>query len=239
MTSSADVDSGDDSGDVIGINKSLQQASSRRQRRRSQSPAAASLSVVLHSNVHRTSDLHQDKVSGKTKNSSSEGQRTDNMCSAPNSSTLMLICLLLVMMMTAKAASITKKNGHSNHSLKTHRNSSDGPSISMVPLKLDPSSLAPLGNFRSLESSSISPWTYNVTHGDYPFPVVEAHCLHKRCLADDDNLESRPIKRHVMLLRRVRSEEAESEAGPSYHYELETRLIAVGCTCVRPLVIPQ
>lgn len=65
--------------------------------------------------------------------------------------------------------------------------------------------------------------------------MSDARCLLRGCLdsegVEDLGLESKPILHHVLLLRRVRSEGAEH----SYHYRLESRLVAVGCTCVRPI----
>ncbi|KAM4592422.1 interleukin-17F-like, partial [Odontesthes bonariensis] len=111
--------------------------------------------------------------------------------------------------------------------------------VETVPLMLDPSTLVPTKNIRPLENASISPWTYNVsTDSSLLTPVVsEAHCLLKGCLdsegKEDLNLRSRPIMHQVLQLRRVK---AATSGGQSYHYRLETRLMAVGCTCVRPMV---
>ncbi|KAG7239559.1 hypothetical protein INR49_028710 [Caranx melampygus] len=82
---------------------------------------------------------------------------------------------------------------------------------------------------------------FDITHDDslYPSVLSEAHCLLQGCLdsngQEDQNLKSSPIVRQVLVLRRVRP----AEAGQSYYYRLETRLTAVGCTCVRPIVNPQ
>lgn len=71
-------------------------------------------------------------------------------------------------------------------------------------------------------------------------PLAEARCVFKGCLdsegQEDLSLESKPILRQVLLLRKVSSEEG---AGHSYHFRLESRLVAVGCTCVRPVVLQQ
>lgn len=73
--------------------------------------------------------------------------------------------------------------------------------------------------------------------------MSEAHCLLRGCLTlegrEDQNLESRPIMRQMLLLRRVKSEEAGSGAVQRYHYRLESHLVAVGCTCVRPVIRRQ
>lgn len=77
----------------------------------------------------------------------------------------------------------------------------------------------------------------SVTTDDTLFPpfLSEAHCLLQGCLnlqgQEDRNLESRPIMHQVLLLRRIRP-----EGSADYHYRLESRLISVGCTCVKPVV---
>uniref|UniRef100_A0A8C6NLW8 Interleukin 17a/f1 n=1 Tax=Nothobranchius furzeri TaxID=105023 RepID=A0A8C6NLW8_NOTFU len=107
-----------------------------------------------------------------------------------------------------------------------------------VPLRLDPNDLVPSTKITSLENTSISPWTYNISRDDSLFPNVlsEANCLLQGCLnlrgQEDLNLQSRPIMHQVLVLRRVKT----ADAGQGYHYRLESRLVAVGCTCVRPIV---
>ncbi|XP_061731699.1 interleukin 17a/f1 [Nerophis ophidion] len=114
-----------------------------------------------------------------------------------------------------------------------HRRHS-GPRTDTVPLQLNPSLLAPPRTFRPLQNDSISPWTYNFSQEASVFPPVsEARCLLRGCLdsngVEDLNLKSAPILHQVLLLHRLKSEGAE----PAYHYRLEPRVIAVGCTCVR------
>ncbi|KAF6734618.1 Interleukin-17F [Oryzias melastigma] len=110
-----------------------------------------------------------------------------------------------------------------------------------VQLLLDPSALVPSRIFRPLQNVSISPWTYNTSSdSSLLMPALsEARCLLRGCLnlegKEDLSLESRPIMHQVLVLRRVRA----AGAGHSYHYHLESRLIAVGCTCVKPVVQVQ
>lgn len=70
-------------------------------------------------------------------------------------------------------------------------------------------------------------------------PLAEARCLLHGCLdsegQEDLSLESKPIMRQVLLLRKVVSE----KEGHSYQFRLESRLVAVGCTCIRPVVLHQ
>uniref|UniRef100_A0A8D0D432 Interleukin 17a/f1 n=1 Tax=Sander lucioperca TaxID=283035 RepID=A0A8D0D432_SANLU len=152
---------------------------------------------------------------------------------------LKAVCVVaMIMMMMSEAAAMPK------HSAKTHRMLSDGAVVETVPLELDPHALVTIKTVRPLHNASISPWTYNVSHDDTRFPRVlsEARCLLRGCRNseghEDLNLESRPIMHQVLLLRRVKSTEA-GGAGHGYHYRLESRLIAVGCTCVKPIVQHQ
>lgn len=81
----------------------------------------------------------------------------------------------------------------------------------------------------------------SVSRDDALFPPLlsEARCLLRGCLdpegREDLSLESRPILHQTLVLRRVKAE----GAGHSYHYRLESRLLAVGCTCVRPVIRHQ
>lgn len=81
----------------------------------------------------------------------------------------------------------------------------------------------------------------SISRDDSMFPnaLSEAHCLLHGCLGldglEDSNLRSRPIMHQVLVLRRVRA----AEAGHDYHYRLESKLISVGCTCVRQKVVVQ
>ncbi|KAI3377520.1 hypothetical protein L3Q82_008431, partial [Scortum barcoo] len=155
-----------------------------------------------------------------------------------SSSPTQTVCVvaMMMMMMITEAAAMPKA--------RTHKKTSDDSSVEIVQLQFSRKSFASLGTGRPLESASISPWTYNVSFDDSLFPstLSEARCLLTGCLdaegQEDLSLESRPIMHQVQLLRRVRSSGAGSEAD-TYHYRLETRLIAVGCTCVRPTVHRQ
>ncbi|XP_072303154.1 interleukin-17F-like [Eucyclogobius newberryi] len=135
------------------------------------------------------------------------------------------ILVLLLMVLTAtEGARIPRASGNSKH---------------MVGLQVDPDALTPMHAARALHNSSISPWTYNTTHDQslYPPSISEARCLLKGCLDMDGqenrSLESRPIMHEVLLVRRVRP----SHSSHPYHFKLERRLIAVACTCVKPVVV--
>ncbi|KAJ0001888.1 hypothetical protein NQD34_001684 [Periophthalmus magnuspinnatus] len=139
---------------------------------------------------------------------------------------------LMMMMALAgtEGARIPRASDHPKHKMDK----------GMVPLQLNPSTLPSVPPVRALHNSSISPWTYNTTHDPslYPSYVSEARCLLKGCLdsegREDLSLESKPILHEVMLLRRVRTPNTQG-----YHYKVEPRLLAVGCTCVQPVVQQQ
>ncbi|XP_054626020.1 interleukin 17a/f1 [Dunckerocampus dactyliophorus] len=124
-------------------------------------------------------------------------------------------------------------------SARTRRGSS-GPTMETVPVQLNPNLLISSRPFRPLHNDSISPWTYNDSHDASVFPPVsEARCLLQGCLdsdgVEDLKLKSAPILHQVLLLHRLKSKGTES----GYHFRLEPRLIAVGCTCVRDPVRRQ
>nr|UOV22697.1 interleukin 17F1 [Oostethus manadensis] len=144
---------------------------------------------------------------------------------------LWLLNAVFVMVVVTMSETVT--------SAKTHRTSS-GATIETVPVHINPKALVSSRAFRPLQNDSISPWTYNVSHDISVFPPVsEARCLLRGCLdsngVEDLKLKSAPILHQVLLLHRVKSRGTE----PGYHYRLENRLIAVGCTCVRDPVLQQ
>ncbi|TWW67566.1 Interleukin-17A [Takifugu flavidus] len=165
---------------------------------------------------------------------------TSHLKASPATETLFreTIGMLAVMMMVAAlAAALPRPGGHLKRSVKANKKS---PAVmETVPLQLDPKNLVVTHNIRPLENVSISPWTYNISRDTSLFPpLAEARCLFRGCLdsegQEDQSLESKPIMRQVLLLRKVSSEEG---AGHSYHFRLESRLVAVGCTCIRPVVL--
>ncbi|KAL6113692.1 il17f [Pungitius sinensis] len=161
------------------------------------------------------------------------------MLTKTNSSKVMAVCVMMMMMMMATA--MPKAGGQSKHTARSHRKSTDGAAVETVPLHLDPGAVAPPTHTRALQNASLSPWTYNVSRDDDLFPPMlsEARCLLRGCLdkegREDLSLESRPILHQTLVLRRVKAE----GVGHSYHYRLESRLLAVGCTCVRPVIRRQ
>nr|XP_040025478.1 interleukin-17F-like [Gasterosteus aculeatus aculeatus] len=152
------------------------------------------------------------------------------MSTTANCSRVTAVCVMTMMMMMMATEAMPKAGGQSRHR-----------KLETVPLQLDPGAVAPPTHTRALQNASLSPWTYNVSRDDALFPPLlsEARCLLRGCLdpegREDLSLESRPILHQTLVLRRVKAE----GAGHSYHYRLESRLLAVGCTCVRPVIRHQ
>uniref|UniRef100_A0A674N8I7 Interleukin 17a/f1 n=1 Tax=Takifugu rubripes TaxID=31033 RepID=A0A674N8I7_TAKRU len=143
----------------------------------------------------------------------------------------------VMMMVAALAAALPRPGGHLKRSVKANKKS---PAVmETVPLQLDPKNLVVTQNIRPLENVFVPLLCAAVSRDASLFPpLAEARCLFRGCLdsegQEDQSLESKPIMRQVLLLRKVSSEEG---AGHSYHFRLESRLVAVGCTCIRPVVL--
>ncbi|XP_068135093.1 interleukin-17A-like [Hyperolius riggenbachi] len=88
----------------------------------------------------------------------------------------------------------------------------------------------------SLARRSLSPWTYRTDQdlNRYPSNISVAECSHQWCLDAEgkevSSLISVPIRYEMMVLRR--------EIHPNQSFYLETQLVTVGCTCVRPNIRP-
>ncbi|XP_072552093.1 interleukin 17a/f3 [Salminus brasiliensis] len=88
-------------------------------------------------------------------------------------------------------------------------------------------------------SRSISPWRYEASHDESRIPslIFEAKCERKGCMTkeehEDSGLESKPVYYQILVLRRVKGKKKK------YSLKLEKMTIAVGCTCVAPIVISQ
>ncbi|KAL0969687.1 hypothetical protein UPYG_G00230880 [Umbra pygmaea] len=156
-----------------------------------------------------------------------------------NVQTLMAICV--IMMMTGAGALPHAHPEKALNNPRTHKTSkeSTGSDTLTVSLHIDPKDLVPSRPIRPIENHSTSPWTYNVTNDDSRFPrgISEVRCTLQGCLnfegKEDRSLESKPIYHQIIYLRKmVGSEE-------NYVYKLESKVIAVGCTCVMPSVQHQ
>ncbi|KAJ7991130.1 hypothetical protein DPEC_G00294060 [Dallia pectoralis] len=117
---------------------------------------------------------------------------------------------------------------------RTHRKSADTHLI--VPLHLDPKDLVSSRPIRPIANHSTSPWTYNTTTDERWFPnsISEVKCTLKGCLntsgQEDRSLESKPIYHQILVLKKVMG------SPERYHFRLESKVIAVGCTCVKPSI---
>lgn len=97
---------------------------------------------------------------------------------------------------------------------------------------------------------SLSPWTYWESHNDSRMPsrISQAQCLTSHCLSlqgggEDAALQAKPIQYQVLVLYKVKrsrpNKEGRRKARKQNIFRLGTEVITVGCTCVRPSVIPQ
>ncbi|KAM4834527.1 interleukin-17A [Thomomys bottae] len=101
-----------------------------------------------------------------------------------------------------------------------------------------PIALSPQGSSQKsggYASRSTSPWTLR-RHEDperYPAVIWEAECRHLGCVnaqgGVDHHLNSVPIQHEILVLRRQ-----PQHCPPTF--QLEKMLVAVGCTCVTPIV---
>ncbi|XP_056419995.1 interleukin-17A-like [Hyla sarda] len=100
---------------------------------------------------------------------------------------------------------------------------------------IDTSYLDSLVEMEDVHTRSLSPWDYrlNTDPNRFPFVISEADCVTFACVDADGNenpdLISSPVKQEMMVLRR-------EQKSCSFSYRLETVVVTVGCTCVRPMV---
>ncbi|XP_006194774.2 interleukin-17F [Camelus ferus] len=85
------------------------------------------------------------------------------------------------------------------------------------------------------QNRSSSPWDYNITRDPNRFPseIAEAQCRHAGCInaegQEDSSMNSVPIQQEFLVLRR-------EPQGCTRSFRLEKVRVAVGCTCVTPIV---
>ncbi|XP_070843856.1 interleukin 17a/f3 [Chaetodon trifascialis] len=117
-----------------------------------------------------------------------------------------------------------------------------------VRLVLDPSVRSQIASMSAstIANMSLSPWTYreSCVASRLPRQIAHAQCLTSGCLSlqgggEDAALVAKPIKYQVLVLHRVPRQRHNNKRGRKYHFRLATEVITVGCTCVRPSVIPQ
>ncbi|XP_044026311.1 interleukin 17a/f3 [Siniperca chuatsi] len=121
-----------------------------------------------------------------------------------------------------------------------------------VRLVLDPSVQSQINSTSSsaIAKMSLSPWTYrdSCVASRLPRRISHAQCLTSGCLSlqgggEDAALEAKPIYHQVLVLHRVPRQRHRNKGGRKaknkYDFRLGTEVITVGCTCVRPMVVPQ
>ncbi|KAG8011105.1 Interleukin-17F, partial [Nibea albiflora] len=98
----------------------------------------------------------------------------------------------------------------------------------------------------TIANMSVSPWTYKESCMESRFPrqIAHAQCLTSGCLnlqgEEDASLVVKPIYYQVLVLHRIpRHNNKGGRKRRKYDFRLGTEVVTVGCTCVRPSVIPQ
>ncbi|XP_008287772.1 interleukin 17a/f3 [Stegastes partitus] len=128
-----------------------------------------------------------------------------------------------------------------------------GPRGKIVRLVMDPSVLPMFSNGSSwsIANMSLSPWTYRESCVTSRFPrrIAKAQCLTSGCLnlqgeGEDAALEAKPIYYQALVFYKVPRPSGSNKTGKKskrvkYDLRLGTEMIPVGCTCVRPSVVPQ
>ncbi|KAM4521892.1 interleukin 17a/f3 [Odontesthes bonariensis] len=123
-----------------------------------------------------------------------------------------------------------------------------GSRVKSVRVCLDSSVLPDLSSL-SASNMSLSPWIYRDTWVPSRLPrrISQAHCLTSGCLSpqegwEDSTLEVRPIRYQILVLHRVPRQNQTKKGGKrkrkKYDFVLGTQVITVGCTCVRPTIVP-
>ncbi|CAL1586137.1 unnamed protein product [Knipowitschia caucasica] len=121
-----------------------------------------------------------------------------------------------------------------------------------VRLRLDPklpTGLPPLSS-SSTANMSLAPWVYKTecVASRVPQCLSHARCLTSGCVLgdsgyEDRSLEAKPIYYQLLVIHRVprrryrTSRQRVQRKG--YDFRLDTELVSVGCTCVRPIVLSQ
>ncbi|XP_059212967.1 interleukin 17a/f3 [Centropristis striata] len=121
-----------------------------------------------------------------------------------------------------------------------------------VRLVLDPSVQTQIftTSASTVASMSLTPWTYrdSCVLSRLPQRISHAQCLTNSCLSlqgggEDVALVAKPIYYEVLVLHRVPRRDnkggKKKKKNTKYDFRLGTEVITVGCTCVRPSVIPQ
>ncbi|XP_018550286.1 interleukin 17a/f3 [Lates calcarifer] len=154
---------------------------------------------------------------------------------------LLMLGLAMLLHATRKEQAVSMKSGRGT-GLKGKK----------VRLVLDPSVQPQITSTSpsSIANMSLSPWTYRDTYvaSRLPSRISHAQCLTSSCRSlqgegEDAALEAKPIYYQVLVLHRVPKQQQNNKRGRKarnkFVFRLGTEVITVGCTCVRPSVIPQ
>ncbi|XP_042359920.1 interleukin 17a/f3 [Plectropomus leopardus] len=103
------------------------------------------------------------------------------------------------------------------------------------------------GSHTSSTLSSVCVWSLSrdsYVDSRLPKRVFHAQCLTSGCVnlqgrSEDEALEAKPIYYRVLVLHRVQKPKKRGGKKRRYDFRLGTEMIPVGCTCVRPSVVPQ
>ncbi|CAJ1077312.1 interleukin-17A-like [Xyrichtys novacula] len=119
-------------------------------------------------------------------------------------------------------------------------------------LVLDPSVLSHISGMSAstIANMSLSPWTYRESREEsrLPMQISHAECLTSGCLSllgdgEDAALMAKPIYYQILVLRRVLKQKPKKtgrgKVKKRYVFRLGTEVVSVGCTCVRPSLVPQ
>ncbi|XP_063758644.1 interleukin 17a/f3 [Eleginops maclovinus] len=101
----------------------------------------------------------------------------------------------------------------------------------------------------TIANMSLSPWKYidSCVPSRLPRRISHAQCLTSGCMSlegggEDAALEAKPIYYQILVLHKIPRQVHNRKGGrktKQFDLRLETEVIPVGCTCVRPSVIPQ
>ncbi|XP_023270984.1 interleukin-17F-like [Seriola lalandi dorsalis] len=160
-----------------------------------------------------------------------------------------MLLLLRAVLVLGLAASVhtTRKR----HAISVKLEKGTGTKEKVVRLVLDPSVQPQIVSMSALSiaNMSLSPWTYRDSYdaSRWPQRISHAQCQTSGCLSlqgegEDSSLDAQPIYYQVLVLHRVprqRQNNKGGRKGKKYEYRLGMEVITVGCTCVRPSVVPQ
>lgn len=162
---------------------------------------------------------------------------------------MQLVSQALVAVLLLAALVQSTRRGQFTSAKLARQNKTKGKTVKMF---MSPS----LQPYRSSDSASmtaslsLTPWKYSESYVESRLParISQAQCLTSGCLSlqgseEDATLVAAPIRYQVLVLHKVKKPTKHQKRGRrpriKYEFQLATEVITVGCTCVRPSVIPQ